>query len=598
MRAHRKNDIPRFHAVASCAVAAVFAMLSGCAPDAAPTTGAAARSATASPIDVVELSASDALQAMAAGTLTSRALTQAYLDRIATIDDAGPTLGAVLDLNPQALDDAAKLDAERKAGTLRGALHGLPVLLKDNIDVAGMVNSAGSLALANNRPARDAFLVARLRAAGAVILGRTNLSEWANFRSTRSSSGWSSRGGQTKNPYALDRNPCGSSSGTGAAMAASLAALGVGTETDGSIICPSAVNGLVGLKPTVGLVSRSGIIPISASQDTAGPMTRTVQDAALLLSVLAGADAADPAGATAQVPVPSNYRASLNADALKGKRIGLLREAMGYHPDVDAATERAVQALRDAGATVIDVKIPTWGQWEAPEFTVLLYEFKDGLNAYLRAAKATPGSLAALIEWNKANASRAMPFFAQELFEQAETKGPLTDAAYLKARADARRLAGRDGLLAVLEKEHLDAALAPSMSPAWFTDHVLGDHFVGAGYGVAAVAGTPSLTIPAGRQPRIAPGRHADGPRVERSAAARLRLRAGAEAQGPPRAPTPDQFTRRVSTITSASSREHQQRTHEQRVVLRAQDGVEQRVQRRQRCAETRRHACDCPAHA
>ena len=480
---------------ATLAVLLTTLLLAGCSPGRSPATG---DSAATPPVDVIELSATDALQRMAAGTLTSRALTQAYLARIAAIDDAGPTLNAVIDLNPQALADATRLDEERRAGKLRGPLHGLPVLLKDNIDVAGMVNSAGSLALAGNKPARDAFLVARLRAAGAVILGRTNLSEWANFRSSRSSSGWSSRGGQTKNPYALDRSPCGSSSGTGAAVASSLAALGVGTETDGSIICPASVNGLVGLKPTVGLVSRSGIIPISVSQDTAGPMTRTVADAALLLSVLAGADDADPAGRAAQGHVPGDYSTGLRADALKGRRIGLLRQAMGYHPDVDAMAQRAAQALRDAGATVVDVSIPGWGQWDAPELTLLLYEFKDGLNAYLKAANATPGSLAALIEWNKSNAARAMPLFAQELFEQAEAKGPLTDAEYRKARDEARRLAGRDGLLSVLEKEHLDAAIAPSMSPAWLTDHVLGDHFVGAGYGVAAVAGTPSLTIPAG----------------------------------------------------------------------------------------------------
>jgi amidase len=466
-------------------------LLAACAPRSQPESAIAG-------VDPVELSAADALQRMAAGALTSRALTQAYLDRIAAIDDSGPKLNAVIDLNLQALDDASRLDTERASGKLRGALHGLPVLLKDNIDVAGMVNSAGSLALADNRPARDAYLVQRLRAAGAVILGRTNLSEWANFRSTRSSSGWSSRGGQTKNPYALDRNPCGSSSGTGAAVAASLAAFGVGTETDGSIICPSSVNGLVGLKPTVGLVSRSGIIPISASQDTAGPMARTVADAALLLSALAGADEADPAGKTAQGHVQADYTRALRADALKGKRIGLLRQAMGYHPDVDAAMERAVLAIRDAGATVVDVKISTWGQWDPPELEVLLYEFKDGLNTYLKAANATPGSLAALIEWNKTHAARAMPLFAQELFEQAQAKGPLTDAAYKKARDDARRLAGREGLLTLLDKERLDAVVAPSMSPAWPTDHVLGDHFVGAGYGVAAVAGTPSLTIPAG----------------------------------------------------------------------------------------------------
>jgi amidase len=435
---------------------------------------------------------------MTAGTLTSHDLTQAYLDRIAAIDDAGPALNAVIELNPDALADADALDAERKAGKVRGKLHGLPILLKDNIDIAGMVNSAGSLALADNRPAQDAFVVARLRAAGAVILGKTNLSEWANFRSTRSSSGWSSRGGQTKNPYALDRNACGSSSGTGAAIAASLGAVGVGTETDGSIICPASVTGLVGLKPTVGLVSRSGIIPISISQDTAGPMARTVADAALLLNAMAGVDQKDPAGAAATAKIPPDYTAFLSADALAGRRFGVLRQAMGYQPDVDAAMEKAIAVLKAKGATVVDVQVPTYNKWDDPEFTVLLYEFKDGLNAYLKAAGSSHDSLGALIEWNTSHADTAMPFFAQEIFEQAQKKGPLTDAAYLKARDSARRLAGKEGLMAVIAAGKLDALIAPSMSPAWLTDHVLGDHFVGAGYGMAAVAGTPSLTVPMG----------------------------------------------------------------------------------------------------
>ena len=435
---------------------------------------------------------------MRAGTLTSHALTQAYLDRIAAIDDAGPALNAVIELNPDALAAADALDAERRAGKLRGPLHGLPVLLKDNIDIAGMVNSAGSLALVDNRPARDAFLVARLRAAGAVILGKTNLSEWANFRSTHSSSGWSSRGGQTKNPYALDRNPCGSSSGTGAAIAASLGALGVGTETDGSIICPAAVNGLVGLKPTVGLLSRRGIIPISISQDTAGPMARSVADAALLLNALAAIDPDDPAGHAATGRIPPDYIAFLKPDALAGKRFGLLRQAMGYHPQVDAEMEHAVATLQAGGATVVDVQVATYGKWDDAEYSVLLYEFKDGLNAYLKAAASTHASLRALIDWNFAHAATVMPFFAQEIFEQADKKGPLTEVAYLKARATARRLAGKDGLLAALDADRLDALIAPSVAPAWLTDHVLGDHFTGAGYGMAAVAGTPSLTVPMG----------------------------------------------------------------------------------------------------
>ena len=449
-------------------------------------------------VDVVELGAAQARSLMAEGKLTSRDLTQAYLDRIAAIDDAGPAVHAVIELNPRALADAEALDAERKAGTIRGPLHGLPVLIKDNIDVAGLVNSAGSLAMAEHRPKQDAFLVTRLRGAGAVILGKTNLSEWANFRSNNSSSGWSSRGGQTKNPYALDRNPCGSSSGTGTAVAASLAAFGVGTETDGSIICPSAVNGLVGLKPTVGLVSRRGIIPISVSQDTAGPMARTVADAALLLNALAALDAADPAGPAATGKIAADYTTYLRADALKGKRFGVMRQAMGFHPDVDAAMEKSIAALKAAGAVVVDVKLPTYQKWGDPEFEVLLYEFKDGLNAYLKSAGSPQASLKALIDWNTAHASTVMPFFGQETFEKAEKKGPLTDAAYLKARDAARRLAGKEGLLAAIAKDTLDAVIAPSTSPAWLTDRVLGDHFTGAGYGIAAVAGTPSLTVPMG----------------------------------------------------------------------------------------------------
>jgi amidase len=461
---------------------------SGAAPDASGKT-----------LDVVELSATDARDRMAAGTMTSRALTQAYLDRIAAIDDNGPALNAVIELNANALSDAEGLDRERQAGRVRGPLHGIPVLIKDNIDVAGMINSAGSLAMADHRPSRDAFIVARLRDAGAVILGKTNLSEWANIRSTRSTSGWSSRGGQTKNPYVLDRNPCGSSSGTGAAIAASLAAIGVGTETDGSIMCPSAVSGLVGIKPTVGLVSRTGIIPISASQDTAGPMARTVADAAVLLSALAGVDSADAAASAAEGRIPADYTLFLKADALKGRRFGLMRQAMGHHPDVDAAAEKAVALLKEAGAEVIDVRISTFDKWNELELEVLLYEFKDGLNRYLASSHAPQSSLEALIAWNTANAARAMPYFGQELFEKAQAKGPLTDAAYLKAKDTARRLAGADGLLAALKRDKLDALIAPTMSPAWPTDLVLGDHFVGgSGYSIAAIAGTPSLTVPIG----------------------------------------------------------------------------------------------------
>ena len=480
---------------------AVAAALAACKPSPAPVGGApnpGAQPAGAPALDVVELSATDAARRMAAGELSSHALTQAYLERIARIDDAGPTLNAVIELNPDALKEADALDAERKAGKLRGPLHGIPVLIKDNVDVVGMVNSAGSLALADNRPNQDAFVAARLRAAGAVILGKTNLSEWANFRSTRSSSGWSSRGGQTKNPYALDRNPCGSSSGTGTAIAASLAAVGVGTETDGSIICPSAVAGLVGLKPTVGLVSRTGIIPISVSQDTAGPMARTVADAALLLGAMAGVDETDPAGHAAAGNIPPDYTSFLKPDALKGKRFGRLKKESGWDPHVDAAMQAAVERIKAAGGKVVDVEVKGYNDWNDAEFQVLMYEFKDGLNAYLKKAGGAQASLEALIAWNKAHAKQAMPVFDQEIFEKAQALGPVTDAAYLKAKAQIRRQAGADGLLASLDKDNLDALLAPSMSPAWITDHVLGDHFVGAGYGMAAVAATPSITVPMG----------------------------------------------------------------------------------------------------
>jgi len=478
-------------------IPACVLLLAACAREPAPEAVAPAQERALGPL-VAEMTLAEASMQLAAGSLSAEALTQAYLERIEQIDRSGPALNSVIELNPEALADARALDAERMAGKVRGPLHGIPVLLKDNIDAVGMANSAGSLALAGNRPTRDAFIVERLRAAGAVILGKTNLSEWANFRSTRSSSGWSSRGGQTRNAYVLDRNPCGSSAGTGTAVAASLAMIGVGTETDGSIICPSAVNGLVGLKPTVGLVSRGGIIPISVSQDTAGPMGRSVADVAALLNVLAAVDEADPAAAAAVGKVAADYTAGLDADALQGKRFGILRQAMGFNPDVDAAVERAVASLRAGGAEVVDVEVTTWGQWRDDEFNVLLYEFKDGLNAYLAAAGGEPASLESLIAWNAGHAADAMPHFGQEIFEQAQAKGPLTEPAYAKARDSARRLAGEQGLLASMDKLTLDAVIAPSTSPAWPTDHVNGDHFSGAGYGIAAVAGTPSITVPSG----------------------------------------------------------------------------------------------------
>jgi amidase len=457
--------------------------------------------AAAAPRDkagVVETDIATLQGRMTRGGLSSRELTQAYLDRIAAVDDAGPTLNSVIELNPDALQEAQARDAERKAGKIRGPLHGVPILLKDNIDATPMVNSAGSLALANHRPKSDAFLVGRLREAGAVILGKTNLSEWANFRSARSASGWSGRGGQTKNPYALDRNPCGSSSGTGTAIAASLAAAGIGTETDGSIICPSSVAGLVGIKPTVGLVSRNGIIPISHSQDTAGPMTRSVADAAAVLSAIVGRDDRDAATAASAEHLASDYLTHLNKDALRGARIGVVRKSAGFHPGVDVEFERAIEAMKAAGAVIVDADIVTAGQWDEPELQVLLYEFKHDLQVYFEASAAPVKSLADVIEFNEQNAAKEMPYFGQELFEQAQAKGSLDEKEYKDAAAKARQLAGPAGIDAALRSQNLDALIAPAMSPAWLTDAVLGDHFVGAGYSAAAVAGTPSITVPMG----------------------------------------------------------------------------------------------------
>ncbi|MEA9579095.1 amidase [Xanthomonas nasturtii] len=477
---------------------ALLLALCGCAHADDTTRPATDAASAAKPLDLIDADVAGLQARMARGDTTSLTLTRAYLQRIDTIDRAGPTLNAVIERNAQAETDARTLDAERAAGRVRGPLHGIPVLLKDNIDALPMVNSAGSLALAEFRPNRDAFLVQRLRAAGAVILGKTNLSEWANFRSTQSSSGWSARGGLTRNPYALDRNPCGSSAGTGAAIAASLATVGIGTETDGSITCPAAVNGLVGLKPTVGLVSRDGIIPISASQDTAGPMTRSVADAAALLQAIAAPDPQDPATGHAPSPTP-NYLAYLKPDGLRGARLGLLRNPLREDPAIAAALDRAVQTLRAAGATVVETALVTDGKWDAAEQTVLLVEFKAGLNAYLRSHAAPIKDLDALIAFNRANAQREMPYFGQELFEQAQAAPGLEDPGYLSARASARRLAGEQGIDAALKADRLDALIVPTTGAAWVTTLGKGDTFPGAGYGAAAVAGYPSLSVPMGQ---------------------------------------------------------------------------------------------------
>jgi amidase len=435
---------------------------------------------------------------MARGELDSRTLTQAYLDRIAAIDDAGPRLNAVIELNPDALKEAEARDAERRAGRVRSPLHGIPVLLKDNIDATPMVNSAGSLALATHRPARDAFVVERLRAAGAVILGKTNLSEWANFRSVHSTSGWSGRGGLTRNPYVLDRSACGSSSGTASAISADLATVGVGTETDGSILCPASVTGLVGLKPTVGLVSRNGIIPISSSQDTAGPMARSVTDAAYLLAAMVGRDEGDPVTANSVGRAVFDYPLHLKADGLRGARIGVLRDKMGTNAEADAAMEKAIATMRRAGAVIVDAQIPTDGQWEAAELDVLTWEFKAGLEHYLESRQAPVRTLAQIIDFNKRHAGDEMSYFGQDLLEQADAKGPLDDPAYLDARSTIRRLAGVQGIDAALQAQRLDALIAPATSAAWQADMTNGDPHVPSGFGAAAVAGYPSLTVPMG----------------------------------------------------------------------------------------------------
>jgi amidase len=437
-------------------------------------------------------------QALSAGRFDIPALERHYQSRIESVDRAGPKLNSVIEINPDAAQIAASF------GTVPAAdqpLFGVPVLIKDNVDTAdAMQTTAGSLALVGSKPAHDAFIVRRLRAAGALLLGKTNLSEWANFRSTRSSSGWSGRGEQTHNPYALNRNPCGSSSGSGAAIAADLAVVAVGTETDGSIVCPSSANGLVGIKPTVGLVSRSGIIPISASQDTAGPMARSVTDAATLLTVLAGYDPDDPATEPLKSRPPLDYRQFLNRDSLKGVRIGVMRQDAGFHDEVDALFERAIDTLRVQGAIIVDpANIPTHGKFDADEQTVLLYEFKDGLNRYLANRGATPRTLADLIAYNSREKDREMPFFAQELFVNAQAKGSLSSPEYVEAHERSKRLASAEGIDAALQKDHLDALVAPTMGAAWTTDWVNGDHFLGGAASTApAVAGYPHITVPMG----------------------------------------------------------------------------------------------------
>ncbi|HWR36938.1 MAG TPA: amidase [Clostridia bacterium] len=461
-----------------------------------------AQRTTPGSFELDEISLHDLRKGLDSGKYTARALAQKYLARIDAIDRHGPSLNSVIEVNPDALAIADRCDQERRADKVRGPLHGIPILIKDNIASADkMQTTAGSLALQGSKPPKDAFVVARLREAGAVILGKTNCSEWANFRSTRSTSGWSGRGGQTRNPYVLDRNPSGSSSGSAVAVSANLCALAVGTETDGSIVSPACSNGIVGIKPTVGLLSRSGIIPISHTQDTAGPMTRTVADAAALLSILAAVDPADNATEAARARIEQDYTRFLDPSGLRGARIGVVRKYAGYSIPLDLVFEEAITAMKRAGAEIIDpADVPTIGKFDDAELEVMLYEFKAGLNAYF----ATLGSnspvhtLKELIDFNEKNRERELRYFGQEMLALAEAKGPLTTPDYLKSLADCRRLSRQEGIDAVMDKHRLDALVAPTGNAAWPTDLVNGDHFTGSSTSLAAVAGYPNINVPMG----------------------------------------------------------------------------------------------------
>lgn len=481
-------------------------MLTGAAAAAAPLVGKAqAVSASAPsipPFEFDEITIAALQEGMKSGKLTARSITEKYLARIDAVDKHGPAVNSVIELNPDALALADALDRERQARGPRGPLHGIPVLIKDNIATHDkMQTTAGSLALVGSAPPQDAFVAKKLRDAGAVILGKTNLSEWANIRSSHSSSGWSGRGGQTHNPYALDRNPCGSSSGSGAAVAANLCALAIGTETDGSIVCPANANGIVGIKPTVGLVSRAGIIPIAHSQDTAGPMARTVTDAAILLSALTGVDGDDAATLASRGKARTDYTAFLGAKDMAGARLGVVRKLGGFHDAVDKLMNDAIDALKRLGATIVDpADISTLGEVADAELQVLLYELKTDLELYLKqlGPAAPVQSLKHIIEFNEQHLEQEMPFFGQDLFLKAQEKGSLYAKEYLDALAKSKRLTRAEGIDAVMDKFNLDALVAPTGAPAWLTDHVDGDHDVGETSTPAAVAGYPNINVPMG----------------------------------------------------------------------------------------------------
>jgi amidase len=462
----------------------------------------APESAPVKAFELDEITVADLQDGMKSGKYTAASLAEKYTARIHGIDKQGPAINSVIELNPDAGFIADSLDQERKVKGPRGPLHGIPVLIKDNIATADkMMTTAGSLALVGSKAPKDSFVAQKLRAAGAVILAKTNLSEWANIRSSHSTSGWSGRGGLTRNPYALDRNPCGSSSGTGAGISANLCAVGIGTETDGSIVCPSSSNGLAGIKPTVGLVSRSGIIPISHSQDSAGPMCRTVRDAAILLGALTGVDPDDPATADSAGKSHNDYTQFLDPKGLKGARIGVARKYFGFSDAVDALMDQSLDIMKRQGAVLVDpADIETLGKFDESELLVFMYELKADLNAYL--ARLGPGApvrtLKDIIDFNERNRDKEMPYFGQDLLVKAEGKGPLTEKAYLDALQKNHQLARTEGIDAVMDKNRLDAIVAPTGGPAWLTDLVNGDHVAGGSSNAAAVAGYPNINVTAG----------------------------------------------------------------------------------------------------
>ena len=449
-----------------------------------------------------EYSISEIQKLMTDGKLTAKQLVKKYLERINKIDKSGPTINSIIELNPDALKIAENLDQVRKEDNSLGPLHGIPILIKDNIATAdNMMTTAGSLALEGFRSTRDAFIVQKLRAAGAIILGKTNLSEWANFRSTRSTSGWSSRGGQARNPYVLDRSPCGSSSGSATAVAANLCSVSIGTETDGSIVCPAHVNSVVGVKPSIGLVSRTGIIPISHNQDTAGPIARTVEDAAILLNAMVGVDKEDAQSITNEKDIPTDYTEFLDIDGLKDARIGVARNFFGKNELVNQVIDKAIEKMEKAGAIIIDkLMLESVKELREPEYEVLLYDFKNDLNEFLEkfVPEGFPQTMKEIIEFNEKNKEKVMPYFGQEHFKRAEERGPLTDEVYKEALEKCHKYSREEGIDLAIKENKLDAIIAPTGGPAWPMDLVNGDHFTGGSSSLAAVAGYLNITVPVG----------------------------------------------------------------------------------------------------